>query len=59
MARRETLRLPVVSLGAEHLTIGYLMRRNILACKAPPNNMGYDLICIPTREGSRKKYVFR
>ena len=22
------------------------MRRNILACKAPPNNEGYDIICI-------------
>jgi hypothetical protein len=39
-------RLPVVSLGAEHLVIGHLMRRNILAYKAPPNNEGYDLICI-------------
>jgi hypothetical protein len=38
--------LPVVSLSAEHLAIGYLMRRNILAYKAPPNNEGYDLICI-------------
>ena len=26
--------------------MGYLMRRNILAYKAPPNNEGYDLICI-------------
>ena len=40
------LRFPVVSLSAEYLTIGYLMRRNILAYKAPPNNEGYDLICI-------------
>src|SRR5882724_9280974 len=39
-------RLPIVSLGAEYLAIGYLMRRNILAYKAPPNNEGYDLICI-------------
>src|SRR5438067_13942299 len=39
-------RFPVVSLGAEHLVMGYLMRRNILAYKAPPNNEGYDLICI-------------
>jgi len=39
-------RLPVVSLGAEYLAIGNLMRRNILAYKAPPNNEGYDLICI-------------
>lgn len=40
------LRLPVVSLSAEYLVMGYLMRRNILTYKAPPNNEGYDLICI-------------
>jgi hypothetical protein len=40
------LQLPVVSLGAEHMVMGYLMRRNILTYKAPPNNEGYDLICI-------------
>jgi len=40
------LRLPVVSLGAEFLVMGHLMRRNILTYKAPPNNEGYDLICI-------------
>ena len=40
------LRLPVVSAGAEFLVMGYLMRRNILAYKAPPNNEGYDLVCI-------------
>lgn len=32
--------------GAEFLVQGYLMRRNILTYKAPPNNEGYDLICI-------------
>lgn len=42
----EFLRLPVVSAGAEYLVMGYLMRRNILTYKAPPNNEGYDLICI-------------
>ncbi|MBI3408970.1 MAG: hypothetical protein HY040_11520 [Planctomycetes bacterium] len=26
--------------------MGHLMRRNVLAYKAPPNNEGYDLICI-------------
>jgi len=26
--------------------MGYLMRRNILAYKAPPGNEGYDLVCI-------------
>lgn len=40
------LQLPVVSLGAEYLVMGYLMRRNILTYKAPPNNEGYDLICM-------------
>lgn len=44
--KTDWLRLPVVSAGAECLTMGYLMRRNILTYKAPPNNEGYDLICI-------------
>jgi len=46
MPKRQWLRLPVVSAGAEHLVMGYLMRRNILTYKAPSNNAGYDLICI-------------
>jgi hypothetical protein len=46
MGNKDALRLPVVSLSAEYLTLGSLMRRNILAYKAPPNNEGYDLICI-------------
>jgi hypothetical protein len=46
MKKAKLLRLPVVSAGAEFLVIGQLMRRNILAYKAPPNNEGYDLICI-------------
>jgi len=46
MANKDALRLPVVALSAEYLAIGQLMRRNILAYKAPPNNQGYDLICI-------------
>jgi hypothetical protein len=46
MGQRDALRLPVLSEGAEYLVIGYLMRRNILAYKAPPNNEGYDIICI-------------
>lgn len=44
--RSKPLRLPVVSAGAEYLVMGYLMRRNIMAYKAPQNNEGYDLICI-------------
>jgi hypothetical protein len=46
MRIRKRLRLPVVSAGAEFLVMGYLMRRNILAYKAPPNYEGYDVICI-------------
>jgi hypothetical protein len=54
--KRKVLMLPVVSLGAEFLTMGYLMRRNILAYKAPPNNEGYDLICIhPNPRKARKQ----
>jgi hypothetical protein len=44
--KSEFLRLPVVSAGDEFLVMGYPMRRNILTYKAPPNNEGYDLICI-------------
>lgn len=46
MGMESALRLPVVALGAEHLVMGHLMRRNILTYKAPPGNEGYDLICI-------------
>lgn len=46
MVQQKRLLLPVVTLGAEHLVTGYLMRRNILTYKAPPRNEGYDLICI-------------
>ncbi|MFO7907299.1 MAG: hypothetical protein ACQESR_01445 [Planctomycetota bacterium] len=44
--KRSYTRYPVVSHGAEYLVMGHLMRRNILTYKAPPNNEGYDLICI-------------
>jgi len=54
-AKSKYLRFPVISQGAEHLVQGYLMRRNILAYKAPTNNEGYDLICIhPDPRHSRK-----
>jgi len=46
MTEKTWLRLPVVSASSEYLVMGYLMRRNILAYKAPMNNEGYDLICI-------------
>ena len=39
-------RFPTISLGAEYMVMGLLMRRNILTYKAPPNNEGYDLICM-------------
>jgi hypothetical protein len=41
-----TGRHPVVSLAAEHLVIGQLMRRNILAYKGPNNYEGYDIVCV-------------
>ncbi|MEK7994020.1 MAG: hypothetical protein AAB403_09480 [Planctomycetota bacterium] len=47
-------RYPVISQSAEYLVMGQLMRRNVLTYKAPPNNEGYDLICIhpdPRRKG--------
>ena len=49
-------RYPVISLSAEYLVMGHLMRRNILTYKAPPNNEGYDLICIHPnpRQNSRQ-----
>ena len=46
MGKRKFLQLPVVSLAAEYLAIGHLLRRNILTYKAPPKNEGYDLICM-------------
>jgi hypothetical protein len=46
VAPGRSLLFPVISHGAELLVQGYLMRRNILAYKAPPHNEGYDLICI-------------
>ena len=45
-AEARFFRLPVVSLAAEYLVMGHLLRRNILTYKAPPGNEGYDLICI-------------
>ncbi len=56
---KNKLMLPTVSLGAEHLVMGYLMRRNILTYKAPPNNAGYDLICIHPDSNNRKKGVLK
>ena len=38
--------------------MGYLLRRNILAYKAPPRNEGYDLICIHP-DPRRKTKVIR
>lgn len=52
--RQRFTRFPVISHGAEFLVMGHLMRRNVLAYKAPPNNEGYDVICIhpnPRRRG--------
>jgi hypothetical protein len=51
------LRFPAIAHGAEFLVQGYLMRRNILVYKAPPNNEGYDLICIHPDPGKKVKPV--
>ena len=50
-------RFPVVSHGAEFLVMGHLMRRNILAYKAPPNNEGYDVICIHPNPRERRRQI--
>jgi hypothetical protein len=50
--------LPVVSQSAEHLVMGHLMRRNVLAYKAPPGNEGYDLICMH-HDPAKAKEVLR
>jgi hypothetical protein len=43
--------------AAEYLAMGQLLRRNILAYKAPPRNEGYDLICIHPDPRRRTKVV--
>jgi hypothetical protein len=51
-------RFPVISLSAEYLVMGHLLRRNVLTYKAPPNNEGYDLICIhpdPRKSGRQAR----
>jgi hypothetical protein len=50
-------RYPVVSLSAEYLVMGHLMRRNILTYKAPPNNEGYDLICIHPNPRQKSRQI--
>lgn len=54
---RKWSRYPVISLSAEYLVMGYLMRRNILTYKAPPNNEGYDLICIHPDPRTKSKQL--
>ena len=43
MGKSAWLRLPVVADGAEHLVMGYVMRRNVFTHKAPPNHEGYGV----------------
>ncbi|MBR8262874.1 hypothetical protein KDW67_23125 [Burkholderia cenocepacia] len=56
---RRAARFPVISLSAEYLVMGHLLRRNVLTYKAPPMNEGYDLICIhpDPRKASRQLRV--
>lgn len=58
-ARHAAARFPAISLSAEYLVIGHLLRRNVLTYKAPPMNEGYDLICIhpDPRRASRQLRV--
>ena len=56
-SRRSFTRYPVISHGAEYLVMGHLMRRNVLTYKAPPNNEGYDLICIHPDPRTRTKQI--
>lgn len=37
--------------------MGHLMRRNILAYKAPPNHEGYDLLCIHPDPGCCSQHI--
>src|SRR5688572_10470884 len=37
--------------------MGYLMRRNVLTYKAPPNNEGYDLICLHPNPREAKRQL--
>jgi len=57
MNKQELRILPLMHDAAEYLAIGYLMRRNILAYKAPPRNEGYDLICIHPDPRKKTKVV--
>ena len=57
MAKRENRVLPLMHDAGEYLTIGYLLRRNILAYKAPPMNEGYDLICIHPDPRKKTKVI--
>ena len=57
MPRTSPLLFPVLNQAAEYLVMGHLMRRNILAYKAPANNEGYDLICIHPNAREKTKLV--
>lgn len=57
VSKKRWLQFPVISHGAEYLVLGYLMRRNILAYKAPPNNDGYDIICIHPDAPKAKRQI--
>jgi len=53
MAQRWQKKLRLVSQGSEYLVMGYLMCRNIQVRKAQPNTKGYDLVCVPARQGTK------
>jgi hypothetical protein len=48
------LTFPIMHEGAEHLAMGFLARRNIVAYKAPQGQANFDLICVhPTGKHNR------
>jgi hypothetical protein len=57
MPRGSPLVFSILNQAAEFLVMGYLMGRNILAYKAPPNNEGYDIICIHPNPRVQTKQV--
>ena len=54
---RKPKRNPIIERGAEYLTMGYLMRRNIRTYQARPNNPGYDFICVHPDPAKAKRKI--
>ncbi|WP_124607106.1 hypothetical protein [Burkholderia sp. Bp9142] len=58
--KRSRVNSAMISLSAEYLVMGHLLRRNILTHKAPLINKAYDLVCtLPYRSGIPKPIRIR